>query len=217
MAIIVSSVVGKLKGRSGDFVFRNEKGKNIMSLFPKTMKVSKTPQALRARSDFAVTIKLAKSINSLSVLKEIWTLAKVEGYNSFQKIIKQNLRLVKNGSATASNKITPEGLPLSISSALIQDDTLKININLPSVENIQFPARVFIFLYFDNYDRSVIRLYSQIAEHLPEGSYCLDITLNDNIKNALIVDANPIIYVAVAGTKVYKKKIYWTITASKVM
>jgi len=217
MAIIVSSVIGKLKGRSGEFVFRNEQGKNIMSLFPKTINVSKTPQALRARSNFAVTIKLAKSINSSPVLKEIWTLAKIEGYNSFQKIIKNNVKLAKNGSATASNKITPEGLPLRFVSALVREGILKVNFGLSSVENIQFPARVFVFLYFDKFDRSVFKINSEIADPSPEGSYTLDINLTDGIKKALKVDANPIVYMAAAGSKPYKKKIYWTATASKKM
>lgn len=217
MAIIVSSVIGKLKGRSGEFTFRNEQGKNIMSLFPKTINVSKTPQALRARSNFAVTIKLAKSINSSPALKEIWTIAKIEGYNSFQKIIRNNVKLAKNGSATASNKITPEGLPLGFVSALVRDGILKVNFVMPSVENIQYPARVFVFLYFDKYDKSVFKINSELAEPSPEGSYALDINLTDSIKNALTVDANPITYIAVAGSKPYKKKIYWTGTAAKEM
>lgn len=215
MAILISTAIGKLKGRAGDMVFRNEKGKNIMSLYPKKkINASKTPQAIRARKNFSISVKFSKSVNSIPALKEIWNRAKIEARDSYQKLMKLNLKAVKDTSATTLNKITPDGLPLILSSASVEDNNLKLDFNLPSVGNIQFPAGTFVLMYFDKYDKSVFKLISEIEEPASDGFYQKSITFDDNIIKAFEMDPNPIVYVALAGSAPHSRKIYWTSTAA---
>jgi hypothetical protein len=80
---------------------------DVAYVWPKNYKASKSALAKEGRNNFAMTVKFAKAVNSVPALKEIWALANVEGSNSFQKIIKNNTSLVKEGSFTPLNKITP--------------------------------------------------------------------------------------------------------------
>lgn len=215
MAIIKGSTIGKLKGKSGQFNFRIQDDKNIMSLRPEKVNVSQTPQAKRARKDFAVAVKFSKTVNSVPALKVIWTQAKIEATNSYQKLMKINLNGIRNTSATLLNKITPDGLLLILSAVSIQNNKLNLNFSIPSPENIQFPAGIYIILYLDNFNKSVFMVQSEIDELSADNSYHKSVSLADDIINGLKVDPDPIIYLAVVGSVSNKRKKYWTITEAR--
>ena len=118
------------------------------------------------------------------------------------------------GSLTTKNVITPEGLPLTLSSASFQSSNLKLNFNLPAIDNIQFPAKIFVLFYFNNYNKSVFMIDSELEEPSPDGSYAKNIILGAALKNAIKADAKPIVYLAVAGSNTHKKKEFWTSTAA---
>lgn len=215
MAIIKSSVIGKMKGKAGQFNFRNQKGKNIMSIRPEKVNVSQTPQAKRARKDLAMAVKVSKTINSVPELKAIWTMAKIDASNSFQKLMRINLKTVKNTSATILNKITPDGLTLNLTSCSLQNNELNLEFNLPTSENMQFPAGIFIMFYLDKFNKSVFISKSEIEKPSSNGSYQKKILLDKEIADGLKVDSHPIIYFAVAGAAPFKRKQYWTSTEAR--
>lgn len=214
MAIIKSSAVGKLKGRIGNFNFRNEKGKNIMSIRPPKVNVSQTPQAKRARQDFAVAVNISKAVNSVPELKAVWTQTKIKARNSYQKLLKINLDGVKNTRATTLNKITPEGIFLVLNSVSINNNEINLDFSIPSTRNIQFPAGIFIFLYFNDNDSPVFLIKSEIEEPASNGLYHKSITMEDKITDALRINPKPIIYFAVAGSTPSGRKKFWTTSVS---
>ncbi len=213
MAEVKSSVIGGLSGRIENFVYRNRNGKIIAYARPIDQKVNKSVKAVRARSNFASTIALAKSVNSVPRLKEIWRNASVPGINSFQKLIKNNSKLVREGLLTTSNKITPEGLPLKLNLASIEDNKLKISFDFTENPDLSFPASLFIYFYFVN-TGTIIPLFREISEPEPGGTYNQETALDLHIIKLVSEDPAPIMFIALAGGTSYKDKVYWTSTAS---
>jgi hypothetical protein len=166
------------------------------------------------RKNFAVTVKLAQSANSVSVLKDIWNTSKAEGSNAYQKLIKNNAKLSKQGSLTTSNIITPEGLTLKLESASFENKNLHLSFACPSNRYLKYPALLFVYMYFENENKSIIPVFAALEETSPDGSYDIELTLDSHIRKIFSRDPDPIIYIALAGGTPYKKRVYWTSTAS---
>jgi hypothetical protein len=215
MTVIKSSVLGKLKGRAGNFNFRNEKGKNIMSVRPPKVNVSQSSQAKRARKDFAAAVNISKAVNAVPELKAIWNNEKIKARNSYQKLMKINLGAVKDSRATILNRITPEGIFLVLNSVIINNNKINLDFSIPSPGNIEFPAGLFILLYLNNNESSVFLIRSDIEEPAPDGLYHKTITMEEETTDALKIDPRPIIYFAVAGAGKTGRKKYWTTTEAK--
>jgi hypothetical protein len=214
MAVITKSVLGNLSGKLGNIVIKKRNNKEVVYLLSGNHRTSKSAAAVRVRKNFAVTVKLAKSVNSVLMLKKIWTLSKAKGINSFQKLIKNNARLVKNGSLTASNKITPAGLSLKLNSASFANKNLHLSFVCPANQYLKFPAVLFAYLYFEGNGKSIVPVFAPLEAASPDGSYDIELILDSRTGRMFSKDPNPIIYVALAGGEHYKKKIYWTKTAS---
>ncbi|HKB86352.1 MAG TPA: hypothetical protein VKD08_09300 [Ignavibacteriaceae bacterium] len=217
MAQVASSILGALKGRIGNYILRIRYGKQIAYLRPLKHRTSKSTAAKRARSNFASTVAIAKSANAQPRLKEIWKNAKVPGVNSYQRLIKNNAKRVSNGLLTTSNKITPDGLPLKLNSAAVENNKFFLSFDCPPGPDISFPAFLSIFLYFGKESGTIIPLSREISEPSPGGIYNFEALLDSNIKRLLSKDPSPIVYIALAGGTAYKKKVYWTSTASAIL
>jgi hypothetical protein len=214
MAEIKKSVVGVISGRLDNIVFVVRNGKSYASVRPRKYKAGKSDAAKAGRNNFAITVKLAKSVNSVAALKEIWAAASLEGTDSYHRVIKFNAKRVKGGSLTTSNKITPDGLAIKLTTASIENKILHLSFLCPPETNLKFPARVFIYLYFEKAEKSIIRFFTTIAVPSPDNVYTLDITLDSHTKKIAAEDSEPIIYLALVGGTPFKKKVYWTSTAS---
>ncbi len=215
MAILKNSILlENATGSVGNFIVKNFRDKKVLSSKRTSHKISQSKLAVRGRKNFASAVSLSSTINANPALKEIWKLAKVNGSSPFQKMMSRNAKKVKDGFLTVSNAITPEGLPLKLSSASVQNGVLRISCFLPTTGNIHFPAKVFVILYFNKYEGAVLPIYSEITEASQDGSYSLDFIPDKEIKKALNSDPSPVIYLALAGSSVYKKKVFWTSTAA---
>ncbi len=214
MAQIGSSVIGEIKGRIGDFIFRIRNGKQVAYSRPIKHRMSKSVKAKKARNNFASTIALAIAVNAVPKLKEIWKNAKVPGTNSYQRLIKNNAKLVSEGLLTISNKITPGGLPLKLHSAEVENKKLVLSFECPASSDLSFPAVLFIYLYFGKESGSISTFFKEITEPAPGGIYRQEATIDPRTKRLLSKDPSPIVYIAVAGGTPSRKKIYWTNTAA---
>ena len=81
-------------------------------------------------------------------MKKIWDMSDVDGFNYYQKMIKSNAKQVNNGMLTISNKITPDGLPISLLSAEIQNKILNVTFSFRAAEFIDFPAKIICLFLF---------------------------------------------------------------------
>lgn len=107
MARIKKNIIGQLQGKLSDVVFRVRNGKVVVYSRPAKQKVSKSEAVIKARKKFALTVALAKEINSNEILSELWKNSKVNATNSYQKIIKYNSTLTNSDTLTIQNSITP--------------------------------------------------------------------------------------------------------------
>jgi hypothetical protein len=214
MAELTKSVLGQVSGQLDNLVFRKMNGKSFVSVRPKKYNASKSALAKQGRSNFAMTVKFAKEVNSFPGLKEIWSISKAEGSNSFQKIIKNNAKLLAGGALTPINRITPGGSALKIISASVLNRVLNLSFTFPVNDNIKFPVTLYLFFFFKKDKKSVYAISEKISAPIVNNNYNLEISLKSEIKKSLIKDSHPVIYTAIAGGTTYKKKVYWTSTAS---
>ncbi len=217
MAEVKSSVIGDLSGRIENFIYRNRYGKVIAYARPLNQKISKSQQAVTARKNFAAVVNLAKTVNSVLKLKEVWRSAKVEGTSAYHRLIRNNAKLVNNGLLTTEIKITPEGLPIRLISAEIENKILYLSLECPQSPDLTFPAMMYVHLYFGKASGTMIPLFKEIPEPKPDGIYNLELSLEGSTKKLLSKDPAPVVYAALAGGTAYKKKVYWTSTVSSLL
>lgn len=215
MAVAKNSIVlHNVKGRIGNIVVKHSKGRTIVSAMPKQYTPSKSIAAVSGRKNFGAAVKLAKSVNSIPALKEIWKLADLEGFNSYLKIISNNSKKVDNGSLTTSNIITPEGLHLLLNSVAVEENKLIINFLSIDAGKLKFPAVIFAVFYFKENEKYLFSLIGVVDEFISGEDCIVTIEMNVLIKNALKKDPNPVIYFALSGSTPIRKKVYWTSTAA---
>ena len=214
MAEITKSVLGQVNGQLGNLVFRRMNGNRFVSVRPSKYRAGKSASAEEGRGNFAITVALAKSVNRIPLLKEIWTVSNTEGTNSFQKLIKNNAKIVKEGSLTTSNIITPAGQALNLQAASFENQNLHLSFICPPNQYLKYPALLFVYLYFEKEDKIILSVSASLEETSLDGSYDIELILDSRVRKIISKDTNPIIYIALAGGTPYKKRIYWTSTAS---
>ncbi len=214
MALVDGSVLGEVTGKIGNMVFRKMHGKTFVSERPLNYKQAKTPAAKKARNSFSMSVKLSKKLMSDPALKAVWTAAKIEGTDSYHRIIKHNIKLINEGSFTDRNKITPEGLFLMVDSAVIQNQVLRLRLNCPIETDLVFPAKLLILYYFRKEKNPLILTETTIPDSNAGGIYELDIQPGKSIIRLLNDNPDALLFTALISETVRKKKAYWTSTAS---
>lgn len=135
MAEIRRKILGVISGKLADFVFRERNGKVIIYRRPARQKVSKSAAALEARKKFAITVALAKEINSKKLLSDIWKRSKVKATNAYQKIIKENSSLIYKSNLTLLNKITPDGINYNLYDIKYSKPNIEIKLEFEEIPN----------------------------------------------------------------------------------
>ena len=214
MAELIKSVLGQVNGQLNNLVFRKMNNKNFISVRPKKYKPGKSQASKNVRNSFAMAVALAKSVNSVSILKKIWTESKAKGTNSYHKLMSCNTKLAEHGSLTTLNIITPAGLPLELDSASFENKNLHLSFYCPPNRYLKYPAFLFVYLYFEEAGKSIVPVFASLEETSPDGSYDIDLILDSRVRKIISKDPNPILYLALAGGTSYKKRAYWTTTAS---
>jgi len=214
MALLNNSVLGKLSGKIGGNVFRVMNGKNFVSDRPLNYKPAKTPAARKVRSSFKAAVELSQTIIADPVLKEVWRVAKIEGYKPYNKIIKHNMKQINSGILTERTKITPNGLSINIDSASFQNETLNLSLNCPADGSLTFPARLLILYYFGNVNQSMFLTQETIPEKAAGGIYELKIKPAKAITRLINENPKALLYVSLVSETAMKKKPYWTSSAA---
>lgn len=147
LGILKNNTLGSISGKTGNLIVRPRYGKDIIYTVPARYNVSQSEKALLARRKFANTVEFAKVVNSLPRLASIWKSAKVDGTNSYQKIIKFNSPFINNSGLSIDCSITPNGITLINSSLLFEESTLKVTANILEESAPSFDQLV-VLLYF---------------------------------------------------------------------
>ena len=220
MVRIINGILGTPEGKIGDYVYRIINGEPFASLRPKKYNASQSESAKANRGKFGIAIQFAKYVNSIPELSQIWKFAKIKGNTSFNKIVKYNIKSIKEGSLTTSNIITPN---LSTSFAGMKNIsfdsiTIKFNISLNNnteVPEINSPLLIYAVIAFQNpkprnkVPISITYISQEITFAEIESTNELQLNLNASQKNMLLKYKSCIIYLtAILDLPVPRKAIY---------
>ena len=205
MVRIITGLLGKPKGKAGDYVYRIINGKPFASLRPEKYNASQSESAKANRGGFGTTIKFAKYVNSIPELSKIWKFAKIEGKTAFNKLVKYNIKSTKDGSFTTSNIITPNLSTHFANMKIISFDgiTIKFNISLNNnaeVPEINSPLLIYAVIAFQNpkprnkASISITHISQEITFAEIESTNELQLNLNASQKNLLLKYKTCIIY-----------------------
>lgn len=136
-------------GKAGNVEFFTIGDEQYFRSHAKRHKKSKSKAAVGGRNNFRSVVKLAQYINHDPVLKEIWNRSSMEGRNAYQKVIKHNMPLAKDGNLTIKNILLPKGRDLFIEEFPIEGGMLNFTFDLYG--SIKPPLEVHFYYYFYNY------------------------------------------------------------------
>ena len=214
MAIRKINPLGPVSGKIGNTVSRMRYGKEVVYTKPSSYNVSYSDSAVSGRSKFAVTVKLAKLVNSVPELAEVWKVAKLPGTNSYQKLIKHNAKLVSGSGLTLKNIITPSGLGSFQNSLTWNGNKIVLKIQIAnSIEN--YSSSFFALIYLENEKQNnMIMLVSKdvvLSEYnFLEGTVVLS---NEEIKTIRQFE-KAVILGAFTFRQISGQSIHWTSTLS---
>jgi hypothetical protein len=147
MATRKNNIFGKLSGRLGKTTTRIRYGKEVVYSLPEKVNISNSKASKTVRKKFALTVKLAKFINSIPPLSASWSAAKIPGTNPYQKLIKHNAKLTGENNLTLNNIITPLGVLPAPLSCTYKDDAINIEINKSLSASLPFIIHTVFYFY----------------------------------------------------------------------
>jgi len=124
MATLVGNFLGNLSGKIGNFSARTINGKTILSVRPKHFRVSNSQKCIETRSKFKVAAAFASCVSKIPELHEIWKPKKRLNMSVYNRIVKNNIKLVSSSEPTMDNIITPDGFSSPVIDTTITNGNL---------------------------------------------------------------------------------------------
>lgn len=136
MGKLEKQVLGKIRGKVGDVMFRITKGQAIVSALPAKRPLSSDPKAVSRRNHFAIAVKLAHAVNYLYPLKFFWNSYNISSETGFRsalnKIVKENYPNVSDTDILSTASLVPE-IGFQITSTGIDLSNSSIEVNLAAI------------------------------------------------------------------------------------
>ncbi len=107
MARLKGGIFGEISGKLDKLVLRNVKGRTVVSVRPRNYKKSASEKSYKVHAQFTAAVEFSSYINSISGLKQCWSLAFKKCYSAFNEIEKHNIKSISLGVPSISNIITP--------------------------------------------------------------------------------------------------------------
>ncbi|MFZ4591605.1 MAG: hypothetical protein ACOYN6_11440 [Ignavibacteria bacterium] len=149
MKIELNPLLGKVKGKFGDFVFKQVNGKSYVARRPLPRSKSSFSDAERSKQKrFAMNTKLSSAINKIDVLRPLWHQAANGKMSSHNAISKANYPLVGYNELLIAPQLTPNSIGYDIS-------TLTFNYN-KGIISITFPPVTFGLVQDFNIDNRIM-------------------------------------------------------------
>jgi hypothetical protein len=132
---LVNKNIFDLNGKLGNVIFRTRNGKLVAYAAPNNHRISKSQKSVDNRKKFGINVQLSKNICSLTPLYNVWKNSKLEGSNTYTKILKYNYKSCVPGSLTLNNSLTPISIALDVTSITIANGILNIEFQIPNLDN----------------------------------------------------------------------------------
>ncbi|MCL4549817.1 MAG: hypothetical protein M1495_14740 [Bacteroidetes bacterium] len=219
MARLTKAVLGELSGKIGSLIVRKVNGKQFVSLRPDHYKKSKSSKAIYEKNKFSAVVKFAKTINSIPHIKNVWQKSNVQGFSTYHKILKTNLKLFGVEKSSPSLTIFPHAknnysVTVTVTggkiSILFDEKLFQAAINrFESTLNILRMINVSEKHNKDYYEiRTVPITVNSFCNH------CISIEVNELFGSRANNYSDSVFYVAVLLNSLSNKKVSWTDTVS---
>jgi hypothetical protein len=212
-----------LSGLAGNVEFFVIDGETYFKAHAKKHRKSRSKEAVRGKSNFASVVKMAKEINEVEVLKEVWSHSSLPGRNGYQKLIKYNMPLVYDGNLTIKNFYTPKGKDLSIKEFQIEGEIVSLTMDVYGL--IKPPIILHLYYYLYNPKEPGSSEFESIYAHIKisqddadkirkkgESKYSIMWKLNGGLWDQFLLYKDVVILLAVTGIPSIAKRRYWTNT-----
>jgi hypothetical protein len=136
-----------LSGPAGNVEFYTFGGKTYFKSRAKRHKKSRSKKAVTGRNNFASVVQFASGVIKIKEIKEIWNSSSLEGRNAFQKIIKNNMPLSRDGNLTIKNFYTPKGHKLFIPDFFLEEDAFSFEFDVYGLLRPPLTLHMFFYLY----------------------------------------------------------------------
>jgi hypothetical protein len=212
-----------LSGPAGNVEFYSFGGQTYFKSHAIRHKKSNSKKAVHGRNNFASVVVFAQRVNKIPVVKEIWNRSAFQGRNAFQKIIKNNMPLTRDGNLTIRNFIIPKGNKLFIPDLFLEKGILNFEFDVYGL--IRPPLAVHIFFYLYNHKEmksfACDFIYKpvyiapedvDIKTKKGETKYVINIKLDEAEIKVLSSYKDTVILLAVTGTPFVRTRKGWTET-----
>ncbi len=133
MAQFNKQILGQAQGVVGDVTFRKRNGKTFLAAKPASFTPGMDVKSVARRGKFSVTIKFAKSINSIPLLKNLWKADAPSGVTTFNYITRSSYSMIGSGGImTALVRLTPS-LGFNLNNPVVAFNPNEIKVNLDAI------------------------------------------------------------------------------------
>ena len=221
MVRVKSALFNYISGKSDGKVYRHMNGKTFYSIRPDSYNISQSQKAKESRNNFALAVKFTKEVNKHPALKLVWNKAKLKGTTSYHRIIKHNIKFIKENRLSGLNIIAPEGEYFPLKSYMISDDS--ICLKLTSGANSQsflfqstFSLFAVVYLFEPkkkSYEDNLLFSFStDFSIALSKDLNSIAITIPENILSYFSRYKNCKIYFSAVFQNPNSSKLLWTST-----
>lgn len=107
MAKLKNKILGKVSGSLGDITFRQRNGINYLSMRPAKYNTPSDEESVKRRSKFRLAVKLASAVNSIKLLKNIWSESVPNGSSVYNFLVQEYFRILNIESLHEDVNLTP--------------------------------------------------------------------------------------------------------------
>jgi hypothetical protein len=156
MGQLKRQTLGDVFGAVGHLVFKNRGGVNYISHRPVSYATPQDTRSVQIRNQFRFTSKLAKSINSVDLIKKIWKNKYPVCYSTYHKIFDSNYHRFNSDDPSGTPILTPDNgfgltshqIDLNGTNLVIKSDPIPTDLNIdPLKNNFIATASLLMFRY----------------------------------------------------------------------
>ena len=212
-----------LSGPAGNVDFYSFGGTTYFKSRAKRHKKSRSKLAVTGRNNFASVVKFSGGVIKIPAIKEIWNSYSVQGRNAYQKIIKNNMPLARDGNLTIKNFYTPKGHKLFIPDFCLEEDAFSFEFDVYGLIRPPLTMHMFFYLYNRKETNSFVFNFMYKPIHIApddvdmqtkkgESKYIIKQKLHKAEKTDLSLFKDVVILIAVTGTPTIANRKSWTNT-----
>jgi len=130
-------MLGLISGNLGDYYCRSLHGKTVICRKPVRQNIELSKAAKEHTKSFVSAVSLCKAMNKIKVFSEAWRGSVLEGESGFHKMMKQNVKRLKDQSDFSTILLVPdeELFPAEMGSIIRDNDKLLVSFEPLTVFN----------------------------------------------------------------------------------